>query len=56
MQSHLNLECPRKESNLHFKNRNLTCDPLHYEGVFAICDFSIIRKYYNLIKPLFLIR
>lgn len=26
------LVCPRRESNPHFKNRNLTCYPLHHEG------------------------
>lgn len=29
---------PRRESNPHFKNRNLTCYPLHHEGKIKSAD------------------
>ena len=35
---------PRRESNPHFKNRNLTCYPLHHEGMFQV---SVTLTYYR---------
>src|SRR5690606_31048003 len=39
---------PRRESNPHLKNRNLTCYPLHYEGKYCSRLF-----YYTKAFPLF---
>src|SRR5699024_296813 len=34
---------PRRESNPHFKNRNLACDPLHYEGMCRLTTFLLYK-------------
>jgi hypothetical protein len=40
---------PRRESNPHFKNRNLTCYPLHHEGMYVDLQNYRPKVYYNVL-------
>lgn len=51
---------PRRESNPHFKNRNLTCYPLHHEGkneecLPIICHVPFVCKGENPQSPLLVV-